>query len=96
WSFAAALVVIGVASLIFTNTTNSLMQLATEPSMRGRVMALRVGVALGGTPVGAPIVGWVADSLGPRCALCVGAASGFAAALVALYVMARQPEAPEQ
>jgi MFS family permease len=96
WSFAAALVVIGVASLIFTNTTNSLMQLATEPTMRGRVMALRVGVALGGTPVGAPIVGWVADSLGPRWALGVGAASGFAAALVALYVMARQPAAPEQ
>jgi MFS family permease len=72
------------------------MQLATEPTMRGRVMALRVGVALGGTPVGAPIVGWVADSLGPRWALGVGAASGFAAALVALYVMTRQPAAPEQ
>jgi predicted MFS family arabinose efflux permease len=96
WSFAAALVVIGVASLIFTNTTNSLMQLATEPTMRGRVMALRVGVALGGTPVGAPIVGWVADSFGPRWALGVGAASGFAAALVAIYALARQTEMPRQ
>jgi MFS family permease len=90
WSFAAALVVIGVASLIFTNTTNSLMQLATEPTMRGRVMALRVGVALGGTPIGAPIVGWVADSLGPRWALGVGAASGFAATLVAILALTRQ------
>ena len=96
WSFAAALVVIGVASLIFTNTTNSLMQLATEPTMRGRVMALRVGVALGGTPIGAPIVGWVADSFGPRWALGVGAASGFAAALVAIYAVARQTEVPQQ
>ncbi|MGJ4905395.1 MFS transporter [Bradyrhizobium sp. HKCCYLS2058] len=87
WLFGAALVVIGVAALMFTNTTNSLMQLATEPSMRGRVMALRVGVALGGTPIGAPIVGWVADSLGPRWALGVGAASGLAAALVAIAVM---------
>lgn len=84
WLFAVALVVIGVAALTFTNTTNSLMQLSTEPAMRGRVMALRVGVALGGTPIGAPIVGWVADHQGPRWALGVGAASGFAAAGVAV------------
>ena len=57
------------------NTSNSLMQLSTEPAMRGRVMALRVGVALGGTPIEAPIVGWVADHCGPRWALGVGAAS---------------------
>jgi MFS family permease len=84
WFFAAALVVIGVAALTLTNTTNSLMQLSTEPAMRGRVMALRVGVALGGTPIGAPIVGWVADHFGPRWALGVGAASGFAAAALAI------------
>jgi len=91
WLFGAALALIGVAALMFTNTTNSLMQLATEPAMRGRVMALRVGVALGGTPIGAPIVGWVADDFGPRWALGVGAASGFAAALVAIAAM-RTPQ----
>ncbi|MBM7046692.1 MULTISPECIES: MFS transporter [Rhizobium] len=90
WPFAAALVVIGVAALTFTNTTNSLMQLSTAPAMRGRVMALRVSIALGGTPIGAPIVGWVADHCGPRWALGIGAASGFAAALVGLYAMMRQ------
>lgn len=89
WLFAAALVVIGVAALTLTNTTNSLMQLSTEPAMRGRVMALRVAVALGGTPIGAPIVGWVADHPGPRWALGVGAASGVAAAGVALVAMGR-------
>ena len=47
------------------DTPNALMQLSTEPRMRGRVMALRLGVALGGTPIGAPIVGWVADHLRP-------------------------------
>jgi len=52
-------------------------------------MALRLGVALGGTPIGAPIVGWVADHLGPRWALGVGAASGFAAAIVAIGVLVR-------
>jgi MFS family permease len=88
WFFAAALVVTGVAELTFTNTTNSLMQLSTEPAMRGRVMALRVGIALGGTPIGAPIVGWVANHCGPRWALGVGAASGFAAATVAVFALA--------
>lgn len=89
WFFAAALVVIGVAALTLTNTSNSLMQLSTEPAMRGRVMALRVGVALGGTPIGAPVVGWVANHYGPRWALGVGAASGFVAAIVAVVTMAR-------
>jgi MFS family permease len=94
WLFGAALVVTGVAALTFTNTTNSLMQLSTEPAMRGRVMALRVGIALGGTPIGAPIVGWVADTFGPRWALGVGAASGFAAAAVAIYALARKAHQP--
>lgn len=89
WWFAAALVVIGIAALTFTNSTNSMMQLSTEPPMRGRVMALRVAVALGGTPIGAPIVGWVAKQYGPRWSLGIGASSGFAAALVAVYVLTR-------
>jgi MFS family permease len=84
WWFAASLVVIGAAALTFTNGTNSVMQLAAEPAMRGRVMALRIGVALGGTPIGAPIVGWVANQFGPRWALGIGAAAGFAAALAAI------------
>ena len=45
--------------------------------------------ALGGTPIGAPIVGWVANNFGPRWSLGVGAASGFIAALVAICVLAR-------
>ncbi|MDG4880532.1 MFS transporter [Mesorhizobium sp. WSM4884] len=95
WFFAGALVVIGVAALTFANATNSLMQLSTEPSMRGRVMALRIGIALGGTPIGAPIVGWVADTFGPRWALGVGAASGFAAAAVAAGFPIRQSGSAE-
>jgi MFS family permease len=89
WLFGAALVVVGMAALTLTNTTNSLMQISTEPAMRGRVMALRISIALGGTPIGAPIVGWVADTFGPRWALGVGAISGFAAAGVAVYALAR-------
>ncbi|WP_321948914.1 MFS transporter [Paraburkholderia sp. J10-1] len=90
WWFGGALVMIGIAALTFTTETNSLMQLSTEPGMRGRVLAIRLAVALGGTPIGAPIVGWIADHWGPRWALLVGAASGFAAAIVAARALARR------
>jgi MFS family permease len=92
WWFAAALVIVGAAALTFTNGTNSLMQLSTEPAMRGRVMALRVGIALGGMAFGAPIVGWVANHFGPRWSLGIGAVAGFAAALVAVFVQVRAEE----
>lgn len=84
WLFALALVVIGVSAQTFTTSTNSLLQLSTERSMRGRVMALYVATALGSTPFGAPIVGWIADRFGPRWALATAAAAGIAAALVAI------------
>jgi MFS family permease len=78
---------VGLSCLTFVNATNGLMQLSTEPAMRGRVMALRIAVALGGTPIGAPMVGWVADHVGPRWALGSGAAAGFGAAIVAVYAL---------
>ena len=57
--------------------------------MRGRVMAIYLAIALGSTPLGAPIVGWVADTFGPRWALAVAAAAGLAAALVGARHAAR-------
>jgi MFS family permease len=89
WPFAAALVLVGVTALTFVYTTNSLLQLAVEPAMRGRVAAMRLAIALGGTPIGAPLVGWVADTLGPRWALGVGGASGFAAATLGVRYLVR-------
>ena len=94
WWFAAALAVIGVAALTFTNGTNSMMQLSPKPTMRGRVMATRVGVGLGGAAIGAPIVGWVANHFGPRWSLGIGAVSALLAALVAALMMAKPVAAP--
>ena len=87
--FGAVLFVIGIAAQTLTTSTNSLVQTSTEPAMRGRVIAILLAIALGGTPVGAPIVGWVADRFGPRWAMGVGAAAGLLAALVALVYLAR-------
>ncbi|WP_118178481.1 MFS transporter [Paraburkholderia phosphatilytica] len=87
--FGAVLIVIGISAQTFTTSTNSLVQLATEPAMRGRVIAILLAIALGGTPLGAPVVGWVADHFGPRWAMGVGAAAGFAAALVGVQYLRR-------
>jgi MFS family permease len=87
WLFGLALIIIGVSAQTFNTTVISTVQLSTEPVMRGRVMAILLAIALGGTPIGAPLVGWVADVFGPRWALVIGAASGFAAAFVGLYYL---------
>ncbi|GAA4762027.1 MFS transporter [Stakelama sediminis] len=89
WLFGAALALTGVSVLMFLNASNGLMQLTTEPSMRGRVLAIRMAITLGGVPLGAPIVGWVADHFGPRWAIGVGAAAGLTAALIGLIYLRR-------
>jgi MFS family permease len=87
--FGASLIIIGVSAQTFTTTANSAMQLSTEPVMRGRVMAIFFAIALGCTPIGAPFVGWVADTFGPRWALGVAGASGIAAAMVGIHYLVK-------
>lgn len=87
--FALALMLIGVSAQTFTTTVNGCVQMGTEPAMRGRVMAILMATAWGGTPIGAPLVGWVADHLGARWALGVGAAAGLVAAWVGFRLIAR-------
>ncbi len=87
--FGCALVIIGLSAQTFSTTANSTIQISTAPDMRGRVIALFLAIALGATPIGAPLVGWVADTFGARWALAVGAASGFGAVIVAIHYFAR-------
>jgi MFS family permease len=89
WLFGAALAIVGVASQTFNTTANGVVQISTDPVVRGRVMAIYMAIFMGGTPIGAPIVGWVADAFGPRWALVVGGASGVLAAAVGVYYMVR-------
>jgi len=93
WLFGLVMFVVGVATQTFTTSTNAMVQLGTEPMMRGRVMAIMLAIAMGTTPIGAPIVGWVADHAGARWALAVGGASGIIAMLVGLrYLIAGKAE----
>ncbi|MFT4281479.1 MAG: MFS transporter [Microbacterium sp.] len=82
WLYAATLMVTGFAVVTMLTTANGYVQTTTDPALRGRVLALYMAILMGGTPLGAPIVGWVAAEFGPRIAILVGAA----AALVAFAV----------
>ena len=74
--------------LTFTTAANSSVQLGVEPTMRGRVMALYLICFMGGTPLGAPIVGWVADTVGPRWGMIGGGLVCMAVAVgMALYLV---------
>src|SRR5205823_3338557 len=59
-TFFAILIPFGFATLTFSTASNTTVQLAAAPSMRGRVMALYLIVFLGGTPIGSPLIGWIA------------------------------------
>ena len=72
WVMAALLVPTGIAVMTFATTANATVQLGSTPTMRGRVMALYVLVFLGGTPIGAPVIGGLAEVLGPRSSLLIG------------------------
>lgn len=87
--FGLVLIAVGGSAQTFNTTANSTVQLWTDPLMRGRVMAIYMAIAMGCTPLGAPLVGWVADRFGPRWALAVGASSGFIAALIGVVYLVR-------
>jgi MFS family permease len=80
---AFLLVPTGFAVLTFTTAANATVQLASAPHMRGRVMSIYVLVFLGGTPIGAPVIGAVAEVLGPRSSLLIGGVVSAVAAVVA-------------
>jgi MFS family permease len=88
---ALMLVLVGLAMLTFTTAANSSVQLGVEATMRGRVMALYLMCFLGGTPIGAPIVGWVASTVGPRWGMIGGGLVCMAMAVgMALYLVRRR------
>ncbi len=84
-----ALLLVGYASISFLSMANSTLQLATDPQMRGRVMALWSVAFLGSTPIGGPLIGWITATAGARVGLGVGALSCFAAGVIGLVAMRR-------
>jgi MFS family permease len=92
WTAAVAIGIVGYFSVVFTSLTNTILQLCSAPKMRGRVMALWSMAFLGSTVIGAPVIGWVGQNIGPRWGLGVGALAALAGTLVGLSGM-RQHDA---
>ncbi|MFE6000542.1 MFS transporter [Streptomyces sp. NPDC056454] len=89
WLFSILLVPIGMLGLTTNITANTSVQMAADPEMRGRVMSLYMMVFAGGTPVGAPIVGWISDTYGARIGFAAGGAISLIAALSVGFALAR-------
>jgi predicted MFS family arabinose efflux permease len=89
---ALAMVVVGVISTNFLSQANAYLQVKSLPEMRGRVMSLWTVTFLGTTPIGAPIIGWIGETAGPRWGLYVAGLAAMAAAGIAYILIKRDDE----
>lgn len=85
-AYAFWLPVTGFLALTTLISANSLMQMNSDPNIRGRVMGIYLLVFLGGAPIGSPLVGWTAEKIGVRATI---AACGSITVLAALFVIQR-------
>ncbi|MEA5455894.1 MFS transporter [Sinomonas sp. JGH33] len=90
--FALALVPVGLAAITFLNLCNTIVQLSTEAQFRGRVLALYMAVIQGGTPIGAPLVGWIANAAGPRWSVAAGGLAALTAGVLGVVALSRRGE----
>jgi MFS family permease len=84
-------VVLGLSSITFLVASTAIVQMRAAADMRGRVLALQAMLFLGSTPVGGPIVGWVAEELGARYSIALGAAAAVGAGMWGLAAVRRTP-----
>ncbi|NLU82436.1 MFS transporter [Rhodococcus sp. HNM0569] len=88
---ALLLIPTGALTLTFTTSAMNILQMSVPSEMRGRVMGIYMLCFLGGTPLGSPVLGWLADVLDPRAPLVVGGVVSLVSGAVAVaYLMRRE------
>jgi MFS family permease len=80
----------GFGNLAFQSMANASVQLAVDPELRGRVMGLYMLVFIGGTPIGAPVVGALTNQLGARAGMAICGTVPVLAAIAVSAAMVRQ------
>jgi MFS family permease len=90
-----AVFAVGIASVLYTTATTALVQVEAAPEMHGRVLALQTVLSIGTTPIGGPLLGWLADVLGSRSPLVLGGAASLVAALFGFVASRCYPAAAE-
>ncbi|MBA0048079.1 MFS transporter [Mycobacteroides sp. LB1] len=91
FAVAVALIPTGLLALTFTTAAMNIIQLSVDSQLRGRVMGIYMVAFLGGTPLGSPLVGWLADLHGGRMPLLVGGVVSVAAGLACAAYLRRHP-----
>jgi MFS family permease len=89
WSEMVILLFVGYGSITFNSYAKTTLQLAARPEMRGRVMALWGLAWQGSTPIGGPLVGWIAQATNPRWSLVIGGVPTLLCGLLALPTLTR-------
>ncbi|WP_153397133.1 MFS transporter [Ornithinicoccus halotolerans] len=84
WFYAVMLVPTGLSALTVMVTANALVQLSVDPAVRGRVLSLYMMVFMGGTPVGAPVIGWIGEQFGARWTILIATITVGGAVLAAV------------
>jgi MFS family permease len=84
--YAIWLPVCGFTALTTLITANSLMQINTDPVLRGRVMGIYLLIFMGGTPFGSPLIGIMAEHIGVRPTIAIG---GLVTVFAGLFVLQR-------
>lgn len=90
--FLSALVGIGVTRLLFAMSAEALVQLSTNPAIRGRIVSFYIMVLMGGQAAGGVIMGWIAENLGGQVAFLIAGAVPLIVALVVGIVLARRDQ----
>lgn len=85
WSYAFSGILVGFFSTTAMNSANATIQLSTEPEVRGRVMSLYQMVFMGTTPIGSPLIGWIAEEFGARWSVGIGAIASMTVVLWAVW-----------
>lgn len=85
-TFALFSPAIGFFTLTLLNSANAVLQLESDPRLRGRVMALYMTIVMGGTPLGSPVIGWIGETYGARSSLILGGLLTIAGVALAVLV----------
>ena len=88
-TFALILPLLGVCSLTMATAANATIQMTSSPAMRGRVAALYLMVFMGGTPAGAPFIGWIGEVMGARWTLIIGGGASIVGIVVVVLLYLR-------
>lgn len=88
-AFALFSPIIGFCTITLLNSSNATIQIESDPAMRGRTMALYVTVVQGGTPLGAPLIGWLGEAYGARWMLWIGGALVLIGVVLAVGLLTR-------